>query len=114
MVRVTKDPRIRLFDQVVPLVVVSRRKVPFMAIAGHLWNRAMVSNHYGLTVKILGQFRDQELTTGDVPSNEVGWPKLSVTLSDSDSLEVTHPLSTLPHRSFVVTRRGKVCPRSRH
>lgn len=61
MVRVTKNPRIRLLDQAMPLVVVSRRKVAFMAIPGDLCDRTMVCNHHRLAVERLSELGDEKL-----------------------------------------------------
>ncbi|VVM74944.1 hypothetical protein PS619_01999 [Pseudomonas fluorescens] len=114
MVCMTQNPYIRLLAQVVPLVVISRRKVPFMTSPRLLRDRRMMSHHYRFALEILGQFCCQEFMIGNVPGNEVDGSKLAIAFSDSNSLKVVHPLSAVPDCGFIVPGRREVCPSSRH
>ncbi len=85
-----------------PLVEIRSTKMAHVPITSHFLDRAMVSDHNRLSVKILSELSGEKIAGGNVPSNEIDGAKLPESLPAPDNPEVIHPLPTLVHGFFVI------------
>jgi len=110
---VAENPNVGLSHQIVPLVVVGGPQMTLMAFTSNALKWTVMGDDHSLATEILRQLRQKKMACSDVSSNQISRAELSVIIPNPDPLEVSHPFSTDPHGSFVVSRSGVIRPRRR-